>query len=191
MQTTPATATPARLSPSTLANFWLRMAGMFGHTWVSQYGANPEGIGADTWAAALSGITPHQVGHGLRAALATGADWPPSAPRFRAMCLGIPTLASVALIIRGRAEPTPFSRLVWSKLDTFRFKSSDQAKADRMLADAYDVAREFVMQGGALPAEPIGKLDKPEPKEFRQAPAEVVEAHFAKIAELLNTGAES
>jgi hypothetical protein len=162
------------------------MAGMFGHTWVSQYGANPEGIGADTWAAALGGITPQQLGQGLRAALATGADWPPSAPRFRAMCLGIPSLASVSLIVAGKAQPTPFSRLVWDRLDSYRLRTCEQSKADRLISDAYTVASDYVMQGGELPAEPVAMIEKPAPKESKPCSPEVAAEHMAKLAAMFH-----
>ena len=57
----------------------------------------PEGAAADTWAAALAGLTGAQIAEGLRACVAEGEEFPPNAPRFRAMCLGIPSLARVRL----------------------------------------------------------------------------------------------
>lgn len=175
-----------RLSPTALDNFWLRMAGMYGNTWVSQYGAAPHGIGGETWAMALAGITLAQIGDGLRSALACGGDWPPSAPRFRAMCLGIPTLSTVQLALKHRQRPTPFMRLVWQHLDSNRLARADEDKADRLIRDAYDLARTHVMSGGQLPAEPAALIEKKTPERKPATPA-VAERHIADIAALLKT----
>lgn len=162
------------------------MAGMYGNTWVSQYGAAPHGIGGETWSMALAGITLEQIGTGLRSALACGGDWPPSAPRFRAMCLGIPTLSTVQLALKHRQRPTPFMRLVWQHLDSSRLARAGEDKADHLIRDAYDLARTHVMSGGALPPEPAALIEKKSP-ERRPAPAAVVKRHIADIAALLKT----
>lgn len=168
-----------------LENFWLRMAGMFGHTWTSAYGDNPSGIGADTWSAALADVSPTQIAHGLRETLATGAEFPPSAPRFRAMCLGVPSLASVKHILHAK-QYDRFASLVLSKLDTYIFSRSDQKTADRLLKDAYEIARDHVMRGGNLPAEPVGRLAAPEPEEKPvRAPADVARPYVEQLAALL------
>ena len=39
-----------------------------------------------TWQAGLSGVTPLQLGKGLKALLLSKEDWQPSLPKFRAMC---------------------------------------------------------------------------------------------------------
>jgi hypothetical protein len=33
-------------------------------------------------------LSPEQIANGLKACVHAGEDWPPSLPRFRAMCLG-------------------------------------------------------------------------------------------------------
>lgn len=154
----------ARLPSSTLDRFWLRMAAMFGHTWVSQYGDGPNGVGGDTWAAALAGITPAQIADGLRATLVLSSDWPPSAPRFRAMCLSVPSFTEVVHAIRTEETKPAFARLVWSYIDGFRYRSVDFSKAERMLRDAYDLARDHVMRGGPLPDEPAGAIGREKEK---------------------------
>ena len=135
-----------------MAKFWLRMAALFGHTWASQYGDSPEGDAADTWAAALAGVAGPQIAHGLREVLKLGSDFPPSAPRFRALCLGVPSLAEVKIDMRNASDcRRPFTRLLWQYLDSYTFTRSDTGHAERMLRDAYDLAMAHVMSGGALP----------------------------------------
>jgi len=41
---------------------------------------------ARTWQSGLSGVTPLQLGKGLKALLLSKEDWQPSLPKFRAMC---------------------------------------------------------------------------------------------------------
>lgn len=160
------------------------MAGLFGHTFVSQYGASPDGDGAGTWATALTGVTPEQIAAGLSATLALGGEFPPSAPKFRALCFGIPSPAAVRAAIRTR-ELTPFVRLVWTHLDAYQFHRADQRKADRMLDEAYELAVDHVMRGGAFPAEPIGEIEQAkEPKPVRASP-EKARPYVESLAKLL------
>lgn len=123
---------------------------MFGHTWASAYGDAPTGTTAETWASCLAGVSNAQIADGLRACLAEGAEFPPSAPRFRGMCLGIPSLALVRLEIRS-GDHGPFTRAVWGNLDGWRFGQASTDHADRMLREAFDLTREQVMRGQSLP----------------------------------------
>ena len=155
---------------------------MFGHTWASAYGEKAEGATAETWASCLAGVTNGQIADGLRACLAEGAEFPPRAPRFRAMCLGIPSLALVRLEIRS-GEHSQFTRAVWANLDGYRFRQSSADAADRMLRDAYDLTREQVMRGQALPT-PSEQIEHEKP-EFKPASPEVAAAAQAEIAAAL------
>lgn len=160
---------------------------MFGHTWVSQYGAQPDGIAADTWAVALGGLSGSQIATGLRETLLTGGEWPPSAPRFRRMCFGIPRLSAVRLDLRQtNTVRSPFSNKVWSFVDGYRYIRATVDDADRMLRDAYELAVDDVMRGGELP-ERVPELAAPEPEAFHPASPETAREHLGKIAELLRT----
>lgn len=177
-----------RLSESLLDNFWLRMAGMFGHTWTSQYGAAPQGIGGDTWAAALSGVSGEQIAAGLKATLLLASDFPPSAPRFRALCFGIPSLGQVRVeLMPGHPSPSRFARMVWSFVDSWRYRQSSESKQDAMLREAYELARDAVMRGEPLPAEPVAAIEAPEEKAFTPARPETVAEAAARIAAALGT----
>lgn len=166
------------------------MLALYGNTWDLQYGRAPEGISRETWAAALGGITGPQIAEGLRACVAEGRDFPPSAPRFRAMCLGIPTCEAVAHAITSAAQKPPFARLVWQYLDVYRFRRADTTTAMKLLRDAYELAREYVMRGGALPAPGAEIEHRPAPR--KPGNPEVALAALAQISEIvgLKDGAE-
>lgn len=150
-----------------------RMAARYGHAWASQYaddgsetGAQAFALAVSEWAEALAGVTEAQIRTGFRADARRGEHWPPSAPEFAVMCHGIPSLARVKHIL-ARVGPsrTRFTRLVWSLLDTFQFTRADAKYADRLLADAYELAKTHVMSGHPLPDEPSGALEhQPEPR---------------------------
>lgn len=158
---------------------------MFGHSWVSQYGPAPDGVGGDTWAAVLAGLSTAQIGQGLQALSRVPSDWPPTAPKFRALCLGIPTIAQVRVELRsGNPEPSPFARLLWDYLDAYHYRRADMDKADRMLRDAYELASAYVMDGGALP-EPVAQIEAPEAEAVKVAAPEVARRYMDEISSVL------
>ena len=124
----------------------------FPHRWTSAMGADPRGVAGRAWATALAGMSRDQIEAGFTACRNGSEGWPPSLPEFRALCLGIPTLAQVKLELRGSATRSLFTHLTWQLLDTSSFSQANGERADRMLSDAYKLAREHVMSGGALPA---------------------------------------
>lgn len=161
------------------------MAAMFGHTWTSQYGDAPDGVGGDTWAAALAGLTPLQVGDGLHAALKLGGEFPPSAPHFRALCFRVPTFAEVRYETQhGEVARTGFGILCWRFVDAYALRRADQRDADRLMRDAYELAKAHVMAGGAVPKVPEA-LAKPEPDCHAPARPETIERVKREVAEHL------
>jgi hypothetical protein len=164
----------------------MRMASRYGHAWVSQYGASPAGIAAAEWRSTLAGMDADQIRKGFRADALRGEEWPPSSTRFRAMCFDIPTLAEVSLAFRQRDYDAPFVRLVYQFLDTYRFKNSPWDKADRLLRDAYNIAREHILAGGELPMKPVAFIANDRAAEAgNPASPEVVAEHVAKVGEIL------
>lgn len=142
------------------------MAEIYGHRWTSAYGDNPNEGAALTWAKGLGGMTPQQLADGLRNCIASADPWPPTLPEFRGMCLSIPTLAVVRHELHESTPVrSPFTVLVWQGIDSYAFRLASREQADRMIRDAYELAREHVMRGGGLP-EPvsasIGQDEKPE-----------------------------
>jgi hypothetical protein len=182
----------ARDAPSAwMRRLWERMTALYGHAWVSVHGVTPHdagtgalGMSGDTWAKALAGLSDQQVAAGIGACVAEGAEFPPSAPRFRAMCLNIPALAAVRSDLRQRRQPAAFTRAVWHELDVFRYRQDSADQADRMLRDAYVLVRDQVMRGQPLLSTPVADInhDKPEPK---PAMPEQVSAYCAAIRDLL------
>lgn len=160
---------------SQVETLWARMAAIYGHRWTSSYGDDPAGMVGDTWAAGLSGLTGGQLARGLEACVASSDPWPPSLPDFRARCVGVPPLASVRL---DTDKANPFTRLVWQNLDSYRYRQAPADQADRLLREAYELAREHVMRGGALP-EVAGEIEqenrKPVPASPERAAAAIAE----------------
>lgn len=159
------------------------MAGMFGHSWVSAYGASPSGIGADTWAAALADVSAGQIASALRETLALGSDFPPSAPRFRAMCFGVPSLAYVRNCMDAE-KIDRFVMLVRTFIFNYTYVRADQKLAERMLKEAYELARDHVMRGGKLPGLPVAAIEPPKEKPKVPASAETVRKYCADLEKL-------
>lgn len=149
------------------------MAEIYGHRWTSAYGDNPNEGAALTWAKGLGGMRPQQLADGLRNCIASADPWPPTLPEFRAMCLNIPTLA---LVRHELHEATPvrslFTGLVWQGIDSYALRLASREAGDRMIRDAYELAREHVMRGGDLPGEVAGELGEPEKPEIKLADAD-------------------
>lgn len=156
------TVTEIPLAPTAARTLWVRMAEIYGHRWTSAYGDNPNEGAALTWAKGLAGISAKQVGDGLRACVSSSDPWPPTLPEFRGMCLSIPTLAAVKVEQSQDGLRSPFARLVWSYLDGYAMRRASSDQCDRMIREAYGLAREHVMRGGELPPEPAGEITQEE-----------------------------
>lgn len=188
-----------------LRHLWSKMAGMYGHRWVSSFGDSPErdddgslqpgltDAGA-MWAEALKGLTPDAIASGVRRSVLTPSGFPPTAPEFRAMCLSIPSLAHVQLLV-GRAhlvDDTDLQRfllLVMRFFDPWRVDHDEPKAWGWMVRDAYTLACEHVMAGHELPMLPAGALADPGKKKYERptpAPDAVVQEHMSRCRELLH-----
>lgn len=139
---------------------WVRMAEIYGHRWTSGYGEDPDGPAAQTWAKGLAGLRPDQLAAGLTTCLASADPWPPTLPEFRALCLGVPTVAQVLLELRPGGQRSGFTVLVWSLVDPYRYANLPSDRADRLVREAYELAREQVMRGKPIPDAPAQALDR-------------------------------
>jgi hypothetical protein len=166
---------------------WQRMAEIYGHRWVSSYGDDAGKSTGKTWARGLAGLQPEQIANGIEAALISAEPWPPTLPEFRAMCLSVPTFAGVRAAIDSKST-SPFVRQVWMYLDSYRFSRACQDLADRLLRSAYELAREHVMRGGALPQESAGELSAPAKEVRTPATDETVRKSMADIEAALGGG---
>ena len=139
-----------------MIRFWQRMAAIYGHKWTSSFGDSPfndQGvltIAGDTWQRGLTGIPEPAIAAGLQAALTSADGWPPTLPAFRALCYGIPPFSIVRREAYG-AHRSGFTTHALSRLDMYRWKHTDQDKADRLLREAYEETTQFVVSGGVLP----------------------------------------
>jgi hypothetical protein len=188
----PEKATSEKPRNAALRRLWARMSAIYGHKWTSAYGEACEDVtGAltipgDTWARGLAGVAEAKIGSGLNAALMSADGWPPSLPAFRALCFGIPSLATVKHELATK-QRSPFVVQVWRYLDSYRFSRANQDDADRMLSDAYYLASEHVMAGGALPDAPIAEIAQ-EPEQLTPANDNTARIHIAELEALLGLG---
>lgn len=160
------------------------MAEIYGHRWTSSYGDSEAGT-AQTWAKGLAGVSPVQLAAGLSDCIASADPWPPTLPEFRARCLGVPTLGAVRSDIATRS--TPFVVKCWEFIDAHAFRIASREAGDRMVREAYEQAREFVMRGGVLP-EIVAVLEAPEKPKPKPADPGVAARLIAECAELLAAG---
>lgn len=172
------------------------MASIYGHRWTSGFGDSPEyprdheragmlTVPGDTWHRGLAGIEDHQIGAGLDACMLAADDWPPSLPKFRAMCFAIPSLHSIRAELKAKhTARSPFARQVWSEIDPFLLRQADHRQHERMLREAYDAAVEFVVSGGELPV-PLPEIAAPAEPVRTQAKPETVRASTETIEQVL------
>lgn len=160
--------------------------GAYGAKWTSGYGALPvDSAGKLTmagmiWGKGLGPFTREHVLSTMSNYIAGPDEWPPTLPGLRRRCFAIPELAALKReFAPGTGERSAFARLVWSFLDAYRFTRAESDTADRMLRDAYELAVEHRMRGGALP-EPAAAIEHVEP-ERKPASPEVAAAHLADL----------
>lgn len=181
-------------SRRTLRALWSKMAGIYGSRWTSAFGdacENSDGELTDAgtlWQKGLGGLSRAELTHGISEALFSADPWPPTLPQFRAMCLGIPTLAAVRTLLaksdmQSRAD-RPFFRLVWRFIDAHRLAEADVKAADKIVKDAYELARRYRMALGELPKAPVAEIgfDSEKPAPIR-ASQEFSRPYMDRIAE--------
>lgn len=161
-----------RASGSLADYLWFHFGTIYPHKWTSAMGADPRGPQGRVWATALGGFSRAQIEAGLEACRCSSDEWPPSLPAFRAACLEIPSLAAVKLELRAAARRSLFTHLVWSYLDSTAYGAANGDKAEKLLREAYELAREHVLRGGGLPAAPAGELDQEDKPRWVAPPPE-------------------
>jgi hypothetical protein len=151
-------AAPDGLDPRTLLDLWLANIAAYGPKWTSRAGELPfddDGrltIAGGVWSRGLAGMSRDAVLRALERHARVSA-WPAELSEMRALCLGVPTLAEVRVMLQEENARKPaFVVLMFQHLDYYNWRhGADVSRADRMLRDAYEVAREHVMLGGELP----------------------------------------
>lgn len=120
---------------------------------------------------------------GLKASLANSDPWPPTLPEFRARCLGIPPFQQVRIEVHA-SKRSAFTTMVWQQIDGYQFKQVSAEKSDRMLKDAYELARELVMRGVPLPEVAEHAIEQQE-AQVKPASKEQVAARLDEIGDIL------
>ncbi|WCF27951.1 hypothetical protein [Xylella fastidiosa] len=177
-----------------LRRLWERMTAFYGHAWVNVHGQSAQDeegtltVAGETWQKVLVGLEASQFADGLAACIAEGGEFPPSAPRFRSMCLGVPSLAAVrSHFTAGTTQRnTPFVAKCWEFIDSWSYCQSSRAEADRMLREAYEQARDFVMRGGVLPEVPVALIEAQQPAAPQPASPDVAHAALEEISSMFH-----
>lgn len=177
-----------------LRRLWERMTAFYGHAWVNVHGQSAQDeegaltVAGETWQKALIGLEASQFADGLAACIAEGGEFPPSAPRFRSMCLGVPSLAAVRSHFTAGTTRcnTPFVAKCWEFIDSWSYCQSSRAEADRMLREAYEQARDFVMRGGVLPEVPVALIEAQQPAAPQPASPDVAHAALEEISSMFH-----
>ncbi len=92
--------------------------------------------------------------------------------------------------LRSSGERSAFSILVWSCIDSYRYRHASTDKTDRMIRDAYEIARERVMRGEKLPKLPVATLaghGSDATPESRRRDPEVARNAFGELDELFRS----
>ena len=94
------------------------MSSMFGHKWTSSYGdeSDPDRV----WYAVLKDTTWDQMKNGMDTLSKSGREWPPSAPEFLKLCLGLEDGVNVARV--------PSADATRERLEAIEHKISPSAK---------------------------------------------------------------
>lgn len=148
---TPRAAPKRPLPHSALDLIGATMTSAFGTKWTTTHGDNFADTSGRIWAIQLAGLSGAQIQRGLTHAVREA--WPPTLSDFKAMCLGVLPLATVEMQ-REYGEPKdqqPFTLLVGRYIPYDQWRMADPQRRERLLAKAYEQAKEHLLQGGALP----------------------------------------
>lgn len=91
------------MSERLIERLWEKMTAMYGHKWTSAHGVGDDG----TWGRVLGGVSPEQLAEGLERCVERDDNWPPTAPEFRKLCLGLPMDGEDAFI---RAQQARYAK---------------------------------------------------------------------------------
>lgn len=145
---------------------FVRLSEMYGSKFAAAWdGQNLDGV-KRTWADGLMGLSPQQVGEGIKRCLSR--EWPPSLPEFRSLCL--PDFETLYLV--GQHNPRSSALAYWA-VQSFGYyeirRSSWKTAGDRWTRICEQLIRDGVPE---LPPEP-------QKIEHKAAPADPALAHEA------------
>ena len=157
-----------KLSQAMIDKLWLKMTEIYGHRWTSSFGVSADQSHA--WASVLGGVTGMQIAHGLGALASSGAEWPPSATEFLALCyageadrLGLPPIDKAFDEAFRKAHPA-MAGATWSHQAVYHAASESgfynlqtlPMDASRKLFERnYAIACRLLLEGKPLKAIPL------------------------------------
>ena len=147
------------------------MAAMFGHRWTSSFGESidPDGV----WRRCLEGVDRFDLAYGLEAVAKSGAEWPPTAPQFREMCLqrnacGLPTADEAYFEALSYERQSPSDRDLatmsdaayhtWRNMDLHNWRLMPMDRHAKAFKAEYTNTLEHVRRGGVLAESPRAML---------------------------------
>lgn len=152
------------------------MNGIYGYQWTRQYGDEPDSTGV--WKIALSGLTQKQIWGGIEGLIFSGGEWPPTAAKFREICLGgsdLPSFDSAWFELSNYLSSAPHRRSIknlspavlytFRKMDSWSFQRLNGDEQHRLFKSAYAATQVAVKNGlvfdepesaKALPFDPPG-----------------------------------
>jgi hypothetical protein len=142
------------LSSRLISRIWEKMAAIYGHRWVSAYGAHADETGqlsqaAETWAQGLAGLSREQLRRGFEALLRAGLEWPPTLPEFRDMCAAAADVPDLATVVRwlanaGSREGSlvdryrhPLALAIAQTVDMYALRTASTERAFRLVGPVY------------------------------------------------------
>ena len=167
-------------SIGTLARLWVAANGIWGAKWTKHLGELPvDDSGALTlagaiWAKGLAGFGERRIMAAVEKFALSAGEWPPNLPEMRRECFDIPALREVRRDLDERSHG--FTRMVLEFIDHWAYGRADRREADRMLADAYELAVYKRMQGAPFPEPPAGELEHKPAKPNPSSPEKAAEA---------------
>lgn len=174
-----------------VSTLWARMTDLFGLRFTSSYGEDPMGSAGLAWARGLAGLSPAQLGEGLRKCEngCTKDGWPPTLSEFKALCLGIPTFARFEHeLTLPEPERSTFVVAGSCLIDWHRYRNADGRAQTSVLRNAYDLVRDLVMESKPLPRPKQTERDTAEEDaRIARAHLEWLAAEAAKIDNQENT----
>lgn len=113
---------------------WKKMARIYGHKWVSNYGARDDG----TWYSALQKFPEQSVMHGLEKCLLRPDPWPPSLPEFCQMCLDLPDVGTVVNRILKQDYSDSMSLAIKKKIGTWNLQNQTTKEIRQQVIALYE-----------------------------------------------------
>lgn len=141
------------------------MTATYGHKWTSTHGDDFATGPGRLWAKELAGVGPKRLARALEVWVSGGNEWPPTLVELKSACFGIPAMPVVKLERAGPAsEQSGFTILVGQMIDSTEWRMADFRFQQRLLIDAYEMAKAHVLAGGLLPeyVPPERQLQPPE-----------------------------